>query len=90
MRNEASHLRTVRCRRAGVALSDDAILRRQSGLQSDVEAVGDLRQRRPVLLVAVRHEKVQLRVMEQSCFIKVGHLRVCKQSKRGWEPQIFY
>jgi hypothetical protein len=26
----------------------------------------------------------------QSCFNKVGHLRVCKQSKRGWEPQIFY
>jgi hypothetical protein len=26
---------------------------------------------------------------EQSCFNKVGHLRVCKQSKRGWEPQIF-
>jgi hypothetical protein len=22
----------------------------------------------------------------QSCFNKVGHLRVCKQSKRGWEP----
>ncbi len=20
---------------------------------------------------------------------KVGHIRVCKQSKRGWEPQIF-
>jgi hypothetical protein len=26
----------------------------------------------------------------QSCFNKDGHLRVCKQSKRGWEAQIFY
>ncbi len=26
----------------------------------------------------------------QSCFNKVGHLLVCKQSKRGQEPQIFY
>ncbi len=24
-----------------------------------------------------------------SCFNKVGHLRVCKQSKSGWLPQIF-
>jgi hypothetical protein len=28
--------------------------------------------------------------ISQSCFNKVGHLLVCKQSKRGWEPQIFY
>jgi hypothetical protein len=26
----------------------------------------------------------------QSFFNKVGHLLNCKQSKRGWEPQIFY
>jgi hypothetical protein len=26
----------------------------------------------------------------QSCFNNVGHLLVCKQSKRGWEAQIFY
>jgi hypothetical protein len=31
-----------------------------------------------------------LAVPTQSCFNKVGHLLVCKQSKRGWEPQIFY
>jgi len=24
----------------------------------------------------------------QSCVNKFGHLLVCKQSKRGWEPQI--
>jgi hypothetical protein len=29
-------------------------------------------------------------MLAQSCFNKVGHLRVCKQSKRGWEPQIFF
>jgi hypothetical protein len=28
--------------------------------------------------------------MSQSCFTKVGHLHVYTQSKRGWEPQIFY
>ncbi len=27
--------------------------------------------------------------LDQSCFIKVGHLRVCKQSKRGWEAPDF-
>ncbi len=26
---------------------------------------------------------------EQSCFNTVVHLHVCKQSKRGWEPQMF-
>ncbi len=26
----------------------------------------------------------------QSCFNKVGHLLLCKLSKRGWESQIFY
>jgi hypothetical protein len=26
----------------------------------------------------------------QNCFDKVGHLLVCKQSKRLWEPQIYY
>jgi hypothetical protein len=29
-------------------------------------------------------------LFHQSCLNKVGHLRVCKQSKRGWEPQFFY
>jgi hypothetical protein len=28
--------------------------------------------------------------LAQSCFNKIKHLLVCKQSKRGWEPQIFY
>jgi len=26
----------------------------------------------------------------QTCFNEVGHLLACKQSKRGWEAQIFY
>ena len=28
--------------------------------------------------------------LAKSCFNKVGHLHVFKQSKRGWEPQFFY
>jgi hypothetical protein len=28
--------------------------------------------------------------INQSCFNKVGHLLVCKQGKRGWEPQFFH
>jgi hypothetical protein len=34
--------------------------------------------------------RVQMSYHYQSYFNKVGHLHVCKQSKRGWEAQIYY
>ncbi len=33
---------------------------------------------------------MQLLASIKSCFNKVGYLLVCKQSKRGWEPQFLY
>ena len=44
----------------------------------------------PILILGSKTWTYTDNLVTQSCFNKVGHLLVCKQSKRGWEAQIFY